>query len=319
MSAPPISVVMPVHNGEDFLDQAIDSIRGQTYRDFEVIVVDDGSTDRTAEILRRHAAEDGRLRVVTQQHAGVATALNRGLEVASGPYIARMDADDIAAPNRLGRQLELLSQHSSAAALGSSYTVIDRAGHVLRTVHMPTTSASIREALQRTNCMAHPTVLMRRDAVMAVGGYRHACLLCEDYDLWLRLDEQHDLLNVDEPLLMYREHPGQVTWLHLEQRIFSELAARISARHRRAGKLDPLVRGKPATRSFLHDQGMGDADIRSEIVRRALDAAREASRAGHRKAAWAAFALARKQQRLRWPVMLGFCLALLGVSTASRI
>jgi hypothetical protein len=148
---------------------------------------------------------------------------------------------------------------------------------------------------------------------MAVGGYRQACLLCEDYDLWLRLDEHHDLLNIDEPLLLYREHPGQVTWLYLEQRIFSELAARISARHRRAGQPDPLVRNKLATRSFLHDEGMGDADISSEIVRRALDAAREASRAGHRKAAWAAFVLARKQQRLGLPVRLRFCLALLSL------
>jgi glycosyltransferase involved in cell wall biosynthesis len=244
---------------------------------------------------------------------GLASALNRGLKLSSGSLIARMDADDIATPNRLGRQLEVLLRHPSAAVVGSSYEVIDSAGRARRTVRMPTTSAAIHEALPRTNCMAHPTVLMRRDAVMAVGGYRRACLHCEDYDLWLRLDEHHDLLNIDEPLLLYREHPDQVTWHYLEQRIFSELAVRMSARRRRAGKPDPVVRSELITRSFLLEEGMDEADISSEIIRRALDGAREATRAGHRKAAWAAFALARKQQRLRLPVKLRFCLALLKV------
>ena len=196
-----------------------------------------------------------------------------------------MDADDIARPNRLCQQLEVLSRHPTAAVVGSNCQVIDRVGHVLRTVRMPSTSAAIREALQQTNCMAHPTVLMRRDAVMAVGGYRRACLHCEDYDLWLRLAEHHDLLNIDEPLLLYREHLAQLTWQHVEQRILSELAARISSRSRRAGKPDPIERSELITRSFLREAGMDDTDISAEITRRALDAAREAARAGHRKAA----------------------------------
>src|SRR5262245_32109593 len=111
MSSPPISVVMPVHNGQAFLDEAVGSIRTQTFQDFELIVVDDGSRDATPEILQRHAAADRRIRIVTQPQAGVVAALNKGIANSSGPYLARMDADDVAKPDRLARQLEILERH----------------------------------------------------------------------------------------------------------------------------------------------------------------------------------------------------------------
>ncbi len=312
MSAPAISVVMPVHNGQAFLDEAIRSIRAQTLGDFEFIIVDDGSSDRTPEILQRHAAEDPRILIIEQAPAGVTEALNHGIESASGSLIARMDADDVAKPWRLGRQVEALSQFPAAAVIGSNYEVIDRTGRVQRSVSLPTDPEQIREALSQRNCIAHPTVLMRRDAVLAVGGYRRAFLRCEDYDLWLRLGERYDLLNVDEPLIWYREHPAQLTWGHVEQRILSELAARASARCRRAGQADPADGIDTITRYHLWGFGLGDAEIGTQIVARALDAAREAGRAGNRRAAWAAFRLARRQHHLAWPTTARFWFAYAG-------
>ena len=312
MPSPPISVVMPVNNGQAFLDEAVCSIRAQTFQDFELIVVDDGSRDATPEILRHHAVVDRRIRIVTQSQAGVVAALNNGIAASGGPYLARMDADDVAKPDRLARQLDILARHPNVAAIGSGYDVIDRAGRVRRQVTMPIDPEVIRTTLDRTNCMAHSTVLMRRDAVIAAGGYRGAFRHCEDYDLWLRLVEHHDLLNVDEPLLLYREHPGQLTWRNLEQRILSELGAHISASHRRRGRPDPADRSALISADVLRELGMSDTDIRAQIVRRALNATREARRAGHWNAAFAAFALARQQGALPWRSTIHFLLALGG-------
>ena len=121
MPPPPISVVMPVNNGQAFLDEAVGSIRAQTFQDFELIIVDDGSRDATPEILRSHAVADRRIRIVTQPQTGVVAALNNGIAASAGPYLARMDADDVAKPDRLARQLEILARHPNVAAVGSGY------------------------------------------------------------------------------------------------------------------------------------------------------------------------------------------------------
>jgi glycosyl transferase family 2 len=312
MPAPAISVVLPVRNGQAFLDEAIGSIRAQSFGDFEFIIVDDGSDDATAEIARRHAAEDPRIRIIAQAPAGIAAALNRGIESASAPLIARMDADDVAMPRRLERQLEALSRYPAAAVIGSSFVVIDRMGRALRSEHVPTRPDEIHAKLEENNCIAHPTVLMRRDAVLGVGGYRRAFLHCEDYDLWLRLAEKYELLNIDEPLLHYREHPGQLTWGGVEQRILSVLAVGLSARRRRAGQLDPAEGVERIQRHHLRLFGLGEAEIASQIVARALDAAQEASRAGNPRAAWSAYGLARRQQALAWPIAARFWRACAG-------
>ena len=309
MPPPLISVVMPVRDGQAFLDESIQSICTQTFGDFEIIVVDDGSTDRTAEILARHAARDSRLRIVVQGPAGIVVALNRAIEESSGSLLARMDADDIARPDRFARQVEILSQHPSVAVVGSACEVVDRTGRLLRLVRFPPAPAQIRERLCDANCIAHPTVMMRRDVVLAAGAYRRAFHHCEDYDLWLRLSESQDLLNIDEPLLRYREHPGQETWFNLEQRILSELGARASARCRRTGKADPAEGLDAITRSHLREFGMSDAEIGAQIVARALDAAREAARADNRRGAFEAFRLARQQPHLTWPDAARFWLA----------
>ena len=304
-----VSVVMPVRDGQAFVDDAVRSIRTQSHRDIEFIVVDDGSCDGTRGILDRHAADDPRIRIIAQPALGIVAALNHGIEAASGSLIARMDADDIAKPERLARQVEALSRHPRAALVGSGYEVIDGAGRVLRLASVPTSPGEIRAALVHGNCIAHPTVLMRRDAVLAVGGYRRAFLQCEDYDLWLRLSERYDLLNIDEPLLQYREHSAQLTWRHLEQRILSELAARESARWRSLGRSDPAEGIGPVTRRDLQEFGLGESEVSARIVVRALDAAREAGRAGNQPAVRRALSLAWQQKGLPWRLSFRFWVA----------
>ncbi|MDQ4061967.1 MAG: glycosyltransferase [Pseudomonadota bacterium] len=297
MSTPSVSVLMSVYNGAPFLDAAIDSIRAQSFDDFEFIIIDDGSTDATPAILARHAVADPRIRILSQRNLGLIAALNRGLAEASGVYVARMDADDIAKPHRLERQIGMLDSDRRLVLVGSRYEVIDAQGAVLRPGDVPTDPARIRETLDRTNCIAHPTVLMRRDAVLAAGGYRRAYLLCEDYDLWLRLAEAGDLLNLPDRLLSYRHYPGKLVWKRLEQQVLSELAARAAARRRRAGLDDPTGAIDLITRDVLRSLDVGEREIGFEITRRALQTARRSRAAGDPESAATAIDLARGQPR----------------------
>jgi len=319
MPAPLISVVMPVRDGERYLDQALASVRAQTLRDLEIVVVDDGSRDGTVAILQRHTAEEPRLKIVRQPPSGVAAALNRGVAESSAPLIARMDADDIARPNRLAAQYEVLLRNPGVAALGSAYDVIDAKGKVRRQARPPLSSGDISRVLETSNCIAHPTVLMRRDAVVAVGGYRQAFPACEDYDLWLRLDEKADLLNLSEPLLLYREHAAQETRRDIEQRSLSELAVRLSARFRRDGSVDPISADEgPVTRQRLEDLGVPARQITDYVVARAIDVASEASASANLRDAWAALRLARRQRGLTPREVARFC-RLTGRKIAARL
>jgi glycosyltransferase involved in cell wall biosynthesis len=294
--APAVSVVMAVLNGAAFLDQAVASIRRQSFADFEFVIVDDGSVDQTGDILARHAAEDARLRILRQAHAGLVPSLNRGIEAAAAPLVARMDADDLAEPQRLARQVALLAAEPQVVVVGSNYVVVDAAGNRRETSRLPTTPEAIRAALPASNPLAHPTVMMRRATVMAAGGYRRAFLQCEDYDLWLRLAERHDLRNIDEPLLLYRQHPGQLEWSDVEQRALSVMGARLAARCRRAGQADPFDGCDRVTRDRLRGLGLEDRAIGEEVAAWAIGAATVALRAGDRPAARRSIEVARRQQ-----------------------
>jgi len=231
---------------------------------------------------------------LSQSRSGIAVALNNGIASAPGLFIARMDADDEAHPERLERQLAVLMAHPKVAAVGSGYDVIDRAGIARRRERVPIEASEIQAQLPRRNCLAHPTVMMRREMVTAVGGYRAALVPCEDYDLWLRLAERHELLNLPEPLLRYREHAEQATWQALEQRVLCELAAQAAARHRRAGMPDPLQGEACVDRQLLGRLGIPQQAIRAALQQRSVAGAVEAARAGNHRAARTAVELARR-------------------------
>ncbi|MGO9605627.1 MAG: glycosyltransferase [Candidatus Binataceae bacterium] len=308
MSNPVVSVVMPTYNAEVFVDAAVASIRSQTFTDFELITVDDGSDDHTVEILLRHAADDRRVQVLRKPHRGICETLNDAIAVARGAYVARMDADDIALPYRLERQVAALLAQPSVAVVGSNYEIIDATGAKLGASDLPTDSAQIRATLERCNCIAHPTVLIRRDTFVAVGGYRRAFRQCEDYDLWVRLSARHELINLAEPLLRYRRHPGQLEWRDVEQRALSMLGVRASAQRRRDALPDPAERFHQVTREYLHEVGMDDRSISEGVTRWAIDAAAIALAAGQRRAARNALAVAARQPHLRISTRLRCCL-----------
>lgn len=211
-SSPLISVLMPVHNAERFLVQAIESILTQTYRDFEFLIVDDGSTDRSLSILQRYAAKDSRIHLISRANTGHVIALNQLLEIAQGEYIARMDADDIALPERFQRQIEFLQQHPRVVCVGGWHDLIDHRGRLITCLPLPVSNDEIQQAaLAGHGSICHPCAMIRRSALLAVGGYNINMTPAEDLDLWLRLGELGQLANLPEPLLQYRIHLKSVS------------------------------------------------------------------------------------------------------------
>jgi hypothetical protein len=258
---PRVSVVMPVHNGGFYLEPAVASILGQTFTDFEFVIIDDGSTDSTAEVLRRFQAADTRVRVHHQEQAGLVASLNRGCGAAQAAYIARMDADDIAFPERLARQVEFLDRHPNTAVVGSAVVRIDASGRDIKRNECPTSHSEIVEALREYTCFTHPSVMLRAVALAAVGGYRGAYGPAEDYDLWLRLSEQYQLANLPEPLLYYRVYPDQLSVRQLDQQILSVVGARAAARQRALTGSDRTPAQGLITPALLREWGVEDSTL----------------------------------------------------------
>lgn len=204
---PRISVVMPVYNGEAYLEAAVSSILAQTVPDFEFIVIDDGSTDQTAALLSAAAARDRRLRVISQENQGIARSLNRGLSLATGEWVARMDADDIALPDRFSRQMRYLEAHPDCGVLGGQILLTDPEDRPLLRVSHPLVHDDIVAAIMAgAPAFSHPTVLFRRDIALAIDGYSDRFEHAEDADFFLRMAEKTTLANLPDLLLRYRQH-----------------------------------------------------------------------------------------------------------------
>src|SRR5262245_12573229 len=215
MPHPTVSVVLPVYNGAAFLEAALASVRAQTHADWEMLLVDDGSTDATPAIAAAAAAADPRILVLRKSNGGISAALNLGLSQARGEWIARLDSDDEMEPDRLRRQLAFLAGMPRLGGASSFFTVIDSEGRVLQTVRpLPLAEAEIEPLLARGGTLryTHPTVTFRRDVALALGGYRQALEPCEDVDLFLRFYESgRPILVQPEYLTRYRIHPAQIT------------------------------------------------------------------------------------------------------------
>lgn len=207
-----VSVVIPVFNAARYLTGAMDSILAQTFRDFEVIAVDDGSTDQSGVILEDYALRDSRVRVIRRPNTGIVGALNDAIAVARGELIARMDADDISLPQRLEKQVAYLENHPDCVALGTDVLYTDPEGAPLIRHRPAEDHERIAAQLAEGNggAMIHPSVIFRRSAVNKAGGYRVRYQWVEDLDMYLRLSEQGRLANLLEVHLQYRQHLGSV-------------------------------------------------------------------------------------------------------------
>jgi glycosyltransferase involved in cell wall biosynthesis len=240
LAAPRISVLMPVYNGEAYLDEAIRSILSQTFADFEFLIMDDGSTDRTPAILDRIAAADRRIRVFRRENRGIIATLNELLELARAELIARMDADDIALPHRFAEQVRYLDENPDCVLVASSVVLIDPDGSDLTVRDGAHTHEEINRALLETGgqIIYHPATMMRRQALLDLGGYRSGYFHAEDLDLFLRLGEVGRLVNLPEPLLKYREHLGKVGAVHAQ--LQGEVVRRVLLEaHERRGLTPP--------------------------------------------------------------------------------
>ena len=200
-AATTVTVLLPVYNAGSFLGPAVDSVLAQTHADFELLIVDDGSTDGSSEAL--DGLEDSRVRVLHQANTGLVGALNAGLSATSSEFVARMDQDDLSHPARLERQLDYLVQHPAVAAVGCCYEVMDEAGTMTAVAHVAGQPEYLRRQLYFRNIFPHGGMVFRRSAVMSVGGYREVGP-AEDYDLWVRLAQRYELANVPDVLYRYR-------------------------------------------------------------------------------------------------------------------
>ena len=262
---------MPVRDGERFLVEAVESVLDQTERDLELIVVDDGSTDTTPELLA--GVTDPRVRVLTQPAGGLTTALNAGCAEAVGPVIARMDADDVALPDRLERQLEFLDADPDVALVGGGIVLVDEHGREFDREPAPAVPS-----LSERNDLVHGTVSMRTDVFRELGGYRLD--QAEDYDLWLRFQERHAVAAIAEPVIRYRLHPGQFSVTKLDRQALGALCVRAAAQERRGGRPDPLDGVERLDDAVARRLGVTRAEIDRAVVADAVHWAATLTRVG---------------------------------------
>lgn len=238
---PQVSVVMPVYNARPYLSDAIESVLGQVLGDFELIIVNDGSSDGSAEVIDRYAKADSRIVVVHQANQGIVSALNNGISRARGPFLARMDSDDIAMPMRFAHQVGFLRDHPDYVLVGSRVQCIDRKRRVVAEDFLLNSHEELEASLLRgCSPVAHPSVMIRREAVVAAGGYRREFQLAEDFDLWLRLLDVGRLYNLPEVLLKYRIHPTSLTSSRWAECVQATRNALLQACERRGVGVPPI-------------------------------------------------------------------------------
>ena len=238
---PAISVVLPVYNAEAYVREAVESVLAQSFTNFELILINDGSTDGSGAILCDLAARDTRIVLMERPNDGLVSALNEGIERARADLIARMDADDVTMPERFALQHARMVEEPELAVLGSFMRIMDKTGKIIRLDKYPLTPKAIARCLERGCPVSHPTVMMRRDAVLKAGGYHRAFPHAEDYELWLRMsDLGYAIANIPQPLLNRRWHGANVTTLHWKKNGRSVILARLAHRVRKAGLPDPF-------------------------------------------------------------------------------
>ena len=218
MKLPLISVVMPVYNGGQHLIDAVASIVAQTFQNWELICVNDGSTDDSGRILNWIAEMDSRIRVVHQSNAGIVAALNAGCEISQASLVMRMDNDDIALPDRMALQLEYMNRNPDCVVCGGAILEMDSESAPLGQTRLATSHEQIvKDLLHRRTGHFHPTTLIRRDALQSEGGYRSNYEWVEDHDLWLRLSRRGRLANLSDVVLCYRQHAQSICWQRSSQ------------------------------------------------------------------------------------------------------
>lgn len=219
---PKISVLLPVYNAEAYIDEAIKSVLNQSFKDFELIIINDGSTDDSLARIQHYAQLDDRCLVHSTENSGIVKSLNFGVNLARADIICRMDADDICMPQRLEKQFEYLNKHPECVAVGSNVLLIDPEGMPIVTWKYPNRHEEI-DNLNLTgsvgSCICHPSVAIKKSSFIMVGAYRTNFEYAEDYALFLRLAEVGKLANLPDVLLKYRQHSASIGHVKRKQQL----------------------------------------------------------------------------------------------------
>jgi glycosyltransferase involved in cell wall biosynthesis len=228
MSKPKVTVLMSVYNCERYLKKAVDSILNQTFRDFDFLIINDGSSDSTVEILKDY--NDPRIKIIdNKKNLGLTRSLNKGLRLAKGEYIARQDADDISLPQRLEKQTEFLSSNPRTAVVGSWTEVIDEYDETKGIWRNITQPHLLKWRLLFSNQFAHCAIMFRKSAVKDIGGYSVELNSAQDYDLWLRISFSWEVANIPEVLVKWRQWGKNISTIHRNYQ--HEIAKKISRRN----------------------------------------------------------------------------------------
>lgn len=257
---------MVVCNVDRFLEESIESILHQTFTDFEFIIVDYGSTDSSKSIVECSAHKDPRVRLYEIPHCGLGEARNAACSLARGRYIAMMDADDVAVPERLQLEFDFMERHPNVGLLGGAVQWINGRGQVLYIARVPTRDEDLRNSMAVHNPFWQPTVLLRKEAFIRSGGYRDAFAPTEDYDLWLRVTEHFQCANLNDVMLRYRMHPQQISIRKKKQQTLGMLAAQRSAAMRKAGETDIFNSVRVITQETLLEYGVDEATQERVLV-----------------------------------------------------
>ncbi|MDD5606820.1 MAG: glycosyltransferase [Candidatus Pacebacteria bacterium] len=231
-----VSIIMSVYNGENFLNESIQSILNQVFKDFEFIIINDCSTDSSLNIIKKYAKKDKRVIIIeNKKNLGLTKSLNKGLELAKGKYIARQDADDVASPRRLEKQYNFLEKNEDVFLVGSGAINIDEKGNVLNTRKAIADPNKIALELPKNNCIYHSSIMYRNNGQYL---YREKFPYSQDYDLYLRiLSDGEQIASLEEPLIKYRINSGAISWTkRAQQMMFAEKARDFYFQRLRYGK-----------------------------------------------------------------------------------
>jgi glycosyltransferase involved in cell wall biosynthesis len=249
---PMISVLMPVYNGQDYLRPAIDSLLNQTFKDFEIILVNDGSTDDSQEIIDSY--NDPRIITLKQKNQGVARSLNNGLKVAKGKYVRRHDADDISTPDSFQKQVDFLETHPDYVMVCNQQAFMTSNGKIAMNYRLPQSKffqgKSVRDLTlddfkpDRASLVVHGTACYRRQEVLDIGCYRPEFIVSEDNDLWMRLLEKYKIAILNDCSYFMRIHGQSATNRHANKiQYFRNLLQEYSQQRKETGT-DPIMRGE---------------------------------------------------------------------------
>ncbi len=266
-SSPLVTILMPVCDGEQFLHEAIDSILAQTFADFEFLILDDASADSSRSIVLGY--DDPRIRLLANDcNLGVTRTLNLGIRQARGRYLARMDADDISMPERLERQVAHLDANPDCAVVTTFAQIIDTHSMPQGEARVDLSPEELDRVLQRGNRLVHGAVMMRADVVRRVGAYDESMKRAQDYDLWLRISDEHAIHTLPELLYSWRQHDQGISSLHADEQDRYAVQARDSARRRRIDRV--LARLREGQLSVAEGTRIVSRRMRDEDEFRAL-------------------------------------------------